>query len=426
MIDSNHIFETRGQYFRTSEMVLATALLALLLSILVAAYNWKVNKGSIFLSIILILCSIYILHQYFITEGGSAFWLAIFYNNMASTWFLAGPLMLWYTRSLIKDKVIFYKSDLLHLIPFIIHFAGVVPYILTSFDHKLMVAKQLLEDTSNVGVIQANWLVPLKFSVMARTTLHVTYAAFCIFKFTLYLKQTGDGNSAWKIQQKHVKGWYYIFMIFMFLLGANNLVIGIDYVFFGAPPVRIYDYAVILTNSVIVACLPSFLLVFPNVLYGIPKKPKKYELKVLPDDSNKPVIKPVIKKEPSETVNSNTIYFNDLSKKIKEAIAEEKLYLDPDLNLNKLARIISVPRHHLYYCLNSVLGISFSALKNSYRIEHAKKLLLESDLSKFTIDSIGLKSGFTSRSNFYSTFKEVTGITPTEFLANNNKSEQVA
>jgi AraC-like DNA-binding protein len=55
-------------------------------------------------------------------------------------------------------------------------------------------------------------------------------------------------------------------------------------------------------------------------------------------------------------------------------------------------------------------------MKNQLRVEYAKELLSDELMNNLTIDAIGQKSGFSTRSNFYNTFKVETGCTPSEYL----------
>ncbi|MEF9477974.1 helix-turn-helix domain-containing protein [Chryseobacterium sp. 1B4] len=92
----------------------------------------------------------------------------------------------------------------------------------------------------------------------------------------------------------------------------------------------------------------------------------------------------------------------------------QKPYLDSELNLIRLAEMLSVSTHHLSYVINTGFGKNFFQYVNEYRIDHAKKLLKEPD-SKLSILGIAYESGFNSKTSFNTTFKKVTGQTPSEF-----------
>jgi len=51
----------------------------------------------------------------------------------------------------------------------------------------------------------------------------------------------------------------------------------------------------------------------------------------------------------------------------------EKPFVDPKFSLDDLAKQLDVPKHHLYYCLNSVLDIKFTTLRKQIRVEYAKE-----------------------------------------------------
>jgi transcriptional regulator GlxA family with amidase domain len=84
--------------------------------------------------------------------------------------------------------------------------------------------------------------------------------------------------------------------------------------------------------------------------------------------------------------------------------------------MSHIAVIFNVPQHHVAYCFNHVLNKKFSNLRTEFRVNHAKELLDKGLTETLSIDGIGMKAGFASRSNFYSCFKAITGITPSEYL----------
>ncbi len=98
---------------------------------------------------------------------------------------------------------------------------------------------------------------------------------------------------------------------------------------------------------------------------------------------------------------------------IKRLFEQEKIYEDDNLNLNKLAEMTRLSSHQLSELINTQFEMGFSRLVRQYRVEAAKKMLL--DEPRASVLSIGLSVGFTSQSNFYVAFKEFTGVVPGQY-----------
>jgi len=101
--------------------------------------------------------------------------------------------------------------------------------------------------------------------------------------------------------------------------------------------------------------------------------------------------------------------------KIKYYIEEKKSYLNPNLSLNHLSDEFNLSEGYISQIVNKNLSKNLTDYINSLRVEDAKKMLTDSDYDKYTILSIGLESGFNSKSSFYTTFKKLTGQTPLEY-----------
>lgn len=84
--------------------------------------------------------------------------------------------------------------------------------------------------------------------------------------------------------------------------------------------------------------------------------------------------------------------------------------------MEELSRSMNVPKHHLYYCFNSILKVKLTKIRAELRVEYAKKLIKDGLSDTLTLDAIGNKAGFSSRSSFQSIFKEEVGCTPGEYL----------
>lgn len=100
--------------------------------------------------------------------------------------------------------------------------------------------------------------------------------------------------------------------------------------------------------------------------------------------------------------------------KLTHLMEQEKSYLDSEINLVRLAEILNTTVHQLSYTLNTGFGMNFFQYINQYRIERAKELLSTGPAS-LTILAVAFDSGFNSKTTFNTTFKKITGVTPSEY-----------
>ncbi len=96
-------------------------------------------------------------------------------------------------------------------------------------------------------------------------------------------------------------------------------------------------------------------------------------------------------------------------------IDKKKKYLLSKYTLQNLAKDTKLSSSTLSLIINNIAGKSFTDFLNEKRVKQAKLLLLDTDYAKYTITSIGLESGFNSKSTFYTVFKKHTGCTPVQF-----------
>lgn len=107
---------------------------------------------------------------------------------------------------------------------------------------------------------------------------------------------------------------------------------------------------------------------------------------------------------------------DELQRKLTEIMNVEKIYLDPDINLNILSGRLCVTPHQLSQYLNEYCKTRFNHYINKLRIEEAKKILQSNP--EANIIEVAFYVGFNSKSAFNKTFKEYTRITPSEFKKN--------
>ncbi|GIT91580.1 hypothetical protein JANAI62_20370 [Jannaschia pagri] len=98
--------------------------------------------------------------------------------------------------------------------------------------------------------------------------------------------------------------------------------------------------------------------------------------------------------------------------KIERLMAQDRLYLQPNLSLWDLADQIGVSTHYASQALNEKLGERFFDYVNRWRVRHAAEQLRTSEA---TILTIAYDAGFNARSSFYTAFKREYGMTPSAY-----------
>lgn len=116
------------------------------------------------------------------------------------------------------------------------------------------------------------------------------------------------------------------------------------------------------------------------------------------------------------TSTLNKVDGNALELKLRQLMEVDKLFVDETLSLSKLADQLEISSHQLSELINTRFRKSFSQLIREYRVKEAKQLLINEP--KASVLSIGLSTGFTSQSNFYSAFREITGVAPGNYRKN--------
>jgi AraC-like DNA-binding protein len=147
-------------------------------------------------------------------------------------------------------------------------------------------------------------------------------------------------------------------------------------------------------------CIMIGLLFFPSLLYG------------------NVIIEKEIKEKYSRSKLSNEVKETILFQLDDYMKGNDKPYLNENLQLDDIAKMLKVSSQQISQVINEKMGFNFNDFVNVHRINEAKIMLLSDSYSNITIDAIAQKSGFRSKSAFYTAFKKHTGNTPKEYIAN--------
>ncbi|MBO9611349.1 MAG: AraC family transcriptional regulator [Dyadobacter sp.] len=93
----------------------------------------------------------------------------------------------------------------------------------------------------------------------------------------------------------------------------------------------------------------------------------------------------------------------------------EKPYMDSEITLPRLAKMILLNTYQTSYLINSQFNENFYNFIHRYRLENCKRMLLDSEFDHLSILDIAFESGFNSKTSFNTAFKKYTGCSPREF-----------
>ncbi|HEY0054143.1 MAG TPA: helix-turn-helix domain-containing protein [Pedobacter sp.] len=138
------------------------------------------------------------------------------------------------------------------------------------------------------------------------------------------------------------------------------------------------------------------------------------------DENSTEAVLPIFREEEPEQRyrNSNLTLaaIETIGAKLVRFMDESKPYLDPALSLTSLSLQLNVNPNHLSQVLNEGFKLNFYNFINRYRVEESKRLLINPTLAHYSIMAIGGEAGFNSKSTFNKVFREITGVSPSEYV----------
>jgi AraC-like DNA-binding protein len=106
----------------------------------------------------------------------------------------------------------------------------------------------------------------------------------------------------------------------------------------------------------------------------------------------------------------------ELIEKIQSVMLDQELYRQEKLTIGQLAAAIGEQEYKVRKVINQEMGYrNFIDFTNSYRIKEATDLLKDRSKTELTILEIAYKTGFNSIGPFNRSFKQATGLTPTDY-----------
>jgi AraC-like DNA-binding protein len=331
------------------------------------------------------------------------------YKTAAPINFIIPPLSYLYIRSVLYNEKSFNKKDLIHFIPFLLFFINYVPFYLLPTPEKKVIVEATTKNLALAYQYQAG-LLPEYLNFILRP---IQVLAYLIVQWNLVSKfKTHYASSNVEKQVKDVLKWLKVILwsATIFVVGFFLLII------LTTISKSLFSYSIInLVPGIIISIsffvISVYLLIHPEVLAGLPFiKYEEVASTIVDNEINKI---PFIREDYSKEIEAIENFFEN-----------KQPYLISNLSITQVAVILDIPVRELSYIINNYYSMRFSDFLNNYRVKHITNILNETTLSKFTIDSLALKSGFSSKSSFYRSFNKVYKCTPTEYLENLEKGQK--
>ncbi|WP_165930078.1 helix-turn-helix domain-containing protein [Flavobacterium sandaracinum] len=245
----------------------------------------------------------------------------------------------------------------------------------------------------------------------------ITYVILCyrLLRNTIWTRK-GDIKVIQK-QNKLINNWT-LYLFIGLILTISRLFISISMEIYFDESIRGHSYQWI--SALIWLTILFKILRSPEILYGY----SVLHQKINENKKNTLVINGIWKKNSDiqlnnhqhialkEKIDPNII---DYIKEIESISLKFELFRNANLTMSDLANNLKIPKSHLSYLFKYHSTISFTEYKKVIRIHDAINQIEQNYLKNNTLDSLSKKVGFTSYNPFFTSFKEIAGVSPLEY-----------
>lgn len=325
------------------------------------------------------------------------------------------PLAYIYVRSVLEQQFRFKKWDFLFFVPALLMTMQFLPFYILPAEEKLKIITTQLTDKSIIarepeGLLPEGWGLILRLLY----NLGVTVATYLL----LFRKKKQQQWAQQIEQNKEIYQWLFFLVT---VLSASFFVLILETLFSISAFYDLYRIkAMTVSGTVIFMCF--YLLLKPNILYGLKGwwQYAEHGTQAITPSLVLPVEEPkvAIKRKQTLTLAQGLEFKN----RIDEHFATHKPFVTPGYTIGNLSEEVNIPTYQLSAFINQEYGKNFNEFINDQRVEHLKQFIYTTqDAQQFTLEALGQKVGFKSRTSFISAVKKNTGKTPSDYFG--KKSE---
>lgn len=392
-----------------SSLLLITFSQGLIYSILLFKKGFQnEDKSSFWLGLFVFLCSIYVAPWML----GFAGWYDhqpyrnfMFYMPFQQL-FLLGPIIFFYTQSLLNSAFKFNKKHFLHFIPAIIYL--IYNLVIFVYDHFISETIYFYADGSDKDFDE--W-----YQYSGQISM-VFYFFLSLRYYNFYRKMIVQVTSnADSVLFDWIKKYLIAFLI-MLLLPVLFDIIGNFY-----HPVNSYvgSWWFFLAFSLVlyyIAITGYSNGVHSKIGFEISVFDKHPTLLLAANEDYSIEGQTIIDIEHEVFEQSNVPELELWKSKIENLIKDEKLFQNPELTLTEVSKKLKTNASVISKTINQGFQMNFNDFVNQYRIKEVKKAFEKGEHKKSTLLGIAYDCGFNSKATFNRAFKKNTGLSPKDYL----------
>jgi hypothetical protein len=340
---------------------------------------------NIYLAALFFISGIYCLTIYSMSLGHSLLFTVLLYGNFSSIYFLIGPLLYFYLRSLKTGSTRLNSIDLLHFIPFTLVFIDTIPYYLSDYSYKVQVVQQVFSNWTSM------FSIPLGF-VFNAAHLYILRPLLLTF-YTIWGIKYLFRNKVYFFKATQLGSWLLLFLFFQWLV-----FVGMSSVFLGVWLENFYGLShlnypseikyISLVSYIIMVCTLYF---FPQVIYLNAERFKRI-------------------------LNYQEAYWWKMDQAMNTCYIFDKPFLKANLTLDQFGELVQKDTKELRDFFELYLFTNFTDEMNRLRVQFAKNLIKHGCMKKACLKNLHLESGFSTSKDLEAYFLEFEGLTIQGFI----------
>lgn len=343
---------------------------------------WK-TLGVLYLTIAIIFNLVYFLNYPRIFSNAHLF------RTVSPLFYLIAPITYLFQTLLLNPERKLTKIDILHFVPFLLHFLEYVPFYLSSYDQKMAEINYVFS-TKDYFKSFGKWgLIDLSLHYKFKFILNNAYIIASLIQLSRFCT-----NHTKEFCHKHRVA---ISVLFSFLY-INFISQNLSVYYQGSEKLNL-DYLPSDYLFFLVFILSSILIFFKDSVF------KLFDFT--------PIDKPQCKEKPINRIYSDM----NLRKKLDHYFDLKKSFLNDSLSVIDVIEALKIKPHLVRSFIKEEYNLSLTDYINLKRIEYAKEQFENNSQWKhYSLAGIATSSGFASRYGFINSIKKLKNMTPREYF----------